>query len=271
MFLSALYAKYTSAHPSHRTQVRILPKSLYGKNALPELVPHSFFSHFYGSSWHADDAGFIGFLGNSGITVMYIAATIVFFLVLRLVWQKYQSRKNKNGGNSSSAGYQLLAGLPTMLNHNPGSHSHPRGGGGRRRHGLLYFIPTIFQPSSPTRGSGSRNRGRTASDASQFPIAMHRRAGDSESEDDGDGNTLPPPYADAKDSSIGKSRGGKKVAEEMDEVDAFLKEQSEQEEAASSSSGSGSVGKKIVDDERKQSGGGEAEEDKDWEEWKDDK
>lgn len=45
-------------------RVRILPKSLYGKNILPEDAPHSFFWHYYGSSWHAGDAGFIGFVSD---------------------------------------------------------------------------------------------------------------------------------------------------------------------------------------------------------------
>ena len=63
MFLSAMYSYFTSAHPTTSTHphaaVRVLPKSLYGKNVPAKSVPHSFFSHFYGSSWHADDAGFI--------------------------------------------------------------------------------------------------------------------------------------------------------------------------------------------------------------------
>ncbi|KIJ99365.1 glycosyltransferase family 32 protein, partial [Laccaria amethystina LaAM-08-1] len=72
MFLSAQYGLYTASHPtSAGTEIRILPKSLYGKNAKPEEAPHSFFSHFYGSSWHADDAAFIGFLGTWGKGLMW--------------------------------------------------------------------------------------------------------------------------------------------------------------------------------------------------------
>lgn len=75
MFLSAQYGLYTSAHPltpkNPRPAVRILPKPLYGKNAKPGEAPHAFFSHFYGSSWHADDADFIVFLGRSGKLLMY--------------------------------------------------------------------------------------------------------------------------------------------------------------------------------------------------------
>ncbi|KIJ70066.1 glycosyltransferase family 32 protein, partial [Hydnomerulius pinastri MD-312] len=73
MFLSAQYSIYTSSHPitpEEPGDVRILPKSLYGKNAKVGEAPHSFFSHFYGSSWHADDAAFIGFLGHWGKALM---------------------------------------------------------------------------------------------------------------------------------------------------------------------------------------------------------
>ncbi|KAF8165248.1 glycosyltransferase family 32 protein, partial [Crassisporium funariophilum] len=72
MFLSAQYGLYTASHPNTAFQdVRILPKSLYGKNAREDEAPHSFFSHFYGSSWHADDAAFIGFLGTWGKGLMW--------------------------------------------------------------------------------------------------------------------------------------------------------------------------------------------------------
>lgn len=57
MFVSAIYstwcriiargAKSAALTPAQalESRVRILPKSLYGKNALPEDVPHSFFWH----------------------------------------------------------------------------------------------------------------------------------------------------------------------------------------------------------------------------------
>lgn len=71
MFISAIYSMWNRildkgvglADDHLNKRVRILPKALYGKNALPEAVPHSFFWHYYGSSWHAGDAGFIGFVG----------------------------------------------------------------------------------------------------------------------------------------------------------------------------------------------------------------
>lgn len=72
MFISAIYSMWcrilqrgVGIDPSQKhlyQRVRILPKSLYGKNILPEDAPHSFYWHYYGSSWHAGDAGFIGFV-----------------------------------------------------------------------------------------------------------------------------------------------------------------------------------------------------------------
>ncbi|EMD36796.1 glycosyltransferase family 32 protein [Gelatoporia subvermispora B] len=65
MFLSAQYATYISAHAETpgmlRHEVSILPRALYGKNTDLGEAPDAFFSHFYGSSWHASDAAFVGF------------------------------------------------------------------------------------------------------------------------------------------------------------------------------------------------------------------
>jgi len=88
MFLSAQYGMYTSLHPATlddpEGDIRILPKALYGKNALPSEVPHSFFEHFYGSSWHDGDAAFIGFLGKWGKILMWIGLAVLVFGVIRL-------------------------------------------------------------------------------------------------------------------------------------------------------------------------------------------
>ncbi|KAK0245459.1 hypothetical protein EDD85DRAFT_758296, partial [Armillaria nabsnona] len=78
MFLSIQYAIWTSSHAAMLSDpIRILPKSLYGKNAKDGEAPHSFFSHFYGSSWHADDAAFIGFLGHWGNKLMLAAVVVL--------------------------------------------------------------------------------------------------------------------------------------------------------------------------------------------------
>ncbi|KAI0750745.1 nucleotide-diphospho-sugar transferase [Daedaleopsis nitida] len=88
MFLSAQYGAWTSTHPLTPDlpggEVRILPKSLYGKNAKPEEAPHSFFVHYYGSSWHADDAAFIGFLGKWGKGLMWIGMVVLVAGLIRL-------------------------------------------------------------------------------------------------------------------------------------------------------------------------------------------
>ena len=85
MFLSAQYGLYASSHPTtYLDEIRILPKSLYGKNAKEGEAPHSFFSHFYGSSWHADDAAFIGFLGTWGKGLMWIGLLVLIIGMVKL-------------------------------------------------------------------------------------------------------------------------------------------------------------------------------------------
>lgn len=108
MFLSAQYGLYSSAHPltpvHPRPQIRILPKSLYGKNAKPEEAPHSFFAHYYGSSWHSDDAGFITFLGTSGKLLMYAGMAVFVFGGL---WYCFIRRSGK-GVRSGKRGLRRL-------------------------------------------------------------------------------------------------------------------------------------------------------------------
>lgn len=92
MFLSAQFGLYVASHPPTLSNpggdVRILPKSLYGKNARPEEAPHSFFSHHYGSSWHADDAGFITFLGKWYQPLILLGIVVVILGTLKLLFQK---------------------------------------------------------------------------------------------------------------------------------------------------------------------------------------
>lgn len=110
MFLSAQYGFWTSSHAATPDmpggEVRVLPKSLYGKNAKIEDVPHAFFSHFYGSSWHADDAAFIGFLGKWGKVLMWIGLALFIAGLAYLYW-----RRNKRS-EGRLAGYEVL--LPSM-------------------------------------------------------------------------------------------------------------------------------------------------------------
>ena len=96
MFLSAQYGIYIASHTTSLEtlgEVRILPKSLYGKNAKPFEAPHSFFSHFYGSSWHADDAAFIGFLGTWGKGLLVVGAIILLIGLVRLALPSNNRRR----------------------------------------------------------------------------------------------------------------------------------------------------------------------------------
>lgn len=103
MFVSASYGLYVDVHgpayPSTPKQpeagfkgVRVLPKSLYGKNVKPADAPDAFFSHFYGSSWHANDAGFLIFLRKYGRLLILVGVGVVLYGLLRtllptLLWR----------------------------------------------------------------------------------------------------------------------------------------------------------------------------------------
>ena len=241
MFLSAQFAVHASAHPVNkdhpRSEVRILPKFLYGKNIAGELVPQSFFSHFYGSSWHEDDAGFIAFLGQEGRYLMWIGGVVVFLGVARLFYVKLLAR--------SLPQYQLVSVLPTSSASSPtrdadensssleaiNSQHLPhdiasalkRAGNlilaapatllsgdrrnGRRRTGLLYFVPALFQP-----GPVTPRRGRTSSEAFQLPVRRSKR------EKEKPETLLPPKYTRAvSDTRIHLLHD---EPESMDEMDA---------------------------------------------------
>ncbi|KAL7421918.1 hypothetical protein Q5752_003690 [Cryptotrichosporon argae] len=278
MFLSAQYAIYSAAHPltddRPRAQVRILPKSLYGKNAPTGTVPHSFFSHFYGSSWHADDAGFITFLGKWGKNLMYVGVAAVVLAVARLLWVRFAQ---KNGGQ----GYALLPAGATFTAHgdttspitssssflgplsptSDGSNSVPPlptefanalrragnmilagpatllpGPNRRRQRGWLYFVPAMFQPANGAPGGAGGRRQRTASEASQLPLRHVGRYRDNArmpppppySRVSGDGlapsKPLPPPRP-AGSPGQQQHYAYPQPDEQMDEVDAFLKDQ----------------------------------------------
>lgn len=107
MFISTLYSIYTSSHPTapgELRDIRILPKSLYGKNAEPSEAPHSFFRHYYGSSWHADDASFVSFLGHWGKVLLWIGLFLFIFGVYRV----FVSSKPGTHNYRRVAGYEVL-------------------------------------------------------------------------------------------------------------------------------------------------------------------
>lgn len=122
MFLSAQYGIYTSSHPTTAaTDVRILPKSLYGKNAKEGEAPNSFFSHFYGSSWHADDAAFIGFLGTWGKGLMWLGLIILILGLIKIPkgQRRYSLRRYDvllpRISNRSGRWHLVLGGSPTSI------------------------------------------------------------------------------------------------------------------------------------------------------------
>ncbi|KAJ7368422.1 glycosyltransferase family 32 protein [Mycena albidolilacea] len=92
MFLSIQHGIYSSQR-APGGNIRILPKSLYGKNAKPAEAPHSFFTHHYGSSWHSDDAAFIWFLGVWGKGLMWIGLALLLVGSAKL-WPSKQRRRN---------------------------------------------------------------------------------------------------------------------------------------------------------------------------------
>jgi hypothetical protein len=115
MFVSASYGIYVDAHgaayPSGPAKpdvgfkgVRILPKPLYGKNALPAEVPDAFFKHFYGSSWHAGDAGFLIFLRDHGRFLMFLGACLVVYGCCRSLLPRLSFTMRKNNLSSPSSG-----------------------------------------------------------------------------------------------------------------------------------------------------------------------
>jgi hypothetical protein len=97
MFLSAQYGIYTTAHSvtpeTPGGDVRILPRALYGKNAKPEEAPHPFFAHYYGSSWHADDAAFVGFLAHWGRGLMVLGFALMILGAIRLSIPSARARR----------------------------------------------------------------------------------------------------------------------------------------------------------------------------------
>ncbi|KAF8845837.1 hypothetical protein BDN67DRAFT_302978 [Paxillus ammoniavirescens] len=163
MFLSAQYSIYTSSSPitpGEPGEVRILPKSLYGKNAKPAEAPHSFFSHFYGSSWHADDAAFIGFLAHWGKGLMWLGLIILMFGVYRLAMpskpRKYSLRR--------MGGYDVL--LPRWTQRNGRWHLDMR----------WSFLPASAASTQPPSPSSSVPPSPLEEQISLLPLPFDLRA-----------------------------------------------------------------------------------------------
>lgn len=172
MFLSAQISLFSSRNLAQSSDVRVLSKPLYGKNAKPEEAPHAFFTHHYGSSWHADDAGFITFLGRHGRLLMYIGLALLLFGLYRLI----RTRTPGSPVRRRAGGYTLIlprvvedqqgrtildlglftVPMPASVPLSPTSNDLPMTPLSRRSraHGVLFFLPAILQPRS-RRNSGA--------------------------------------------------------------------------------------------------------------------
>ncbi|KDE09742.1 hypothetical protein MVLG_00142 [Microbotryum lychnidis-dioicae p1A1 Lamole] len=176
MFLSAQYGLWPKEDLTlAERQVRVLPRRWYGKNAPANEIGDSFFEHFYGSSWHADDAGFITFLGKFGMLLMYLGATIVVWGVGRMMWGKRFGMKKpvpKSGrtpgpialplhldGSSFSLARPSTPGsarpdspLGGSRSGSPSSSRRPSEIGPQGSRGVLYYLPVWLMPQD----AGSR-------------------------------------------------------------------------------------------------------------------
>ncbi|GAA6062077.1 hypothetical protein JCM10212_006500 [Sporobolomyces blumeae] len=175
MFLSAQYGLWPKdVAEGMERQVRVLPRRWYGKNARPSQMTDSFFDHYYGSSWHADDAGFITFLGKFGILLMYAGLAVVVLGLARLLWSKrffFRSSPRVRGPIALPHGTPASANeaLPFIRPDTPsGSRpATPCDGGSRsatpngrpqaNRPGLLYYLPVWVMPPSDRSPGGSNS------------------------------------------------------------------------------------------------------------------
>ncbi|KAK4055239.1 hypothetical protein OIV83_000520 [Microbotryomycetes sp. JL201] len=163
MFLSAQYGLWPKEDvEGEERQVRILPRRWYGKNAPEVEMQGSFFDHYYGSSWHADDAGFITFLGKFGMVLMYLGFSIVVLGVARLLWSKRSFLRAKS--HRALGPIALPSGATANLPYaRPGSPSDTDDGSksamGTPGRGVLYYLPVWFFPPE----SGARTPMPTSS------------------------------------------------------------------------------------------------------------
>ncbi|GAA5997348.1 uncharacterized protein JCM10292_000194 [Rhodotorula paludigena] len=165
MFVSAVYGMWPKdLDEGVERQVRVLPRRWYGKNAPLSEMEESYFDHFYGSSWHADDAGFITFLGRFGMVLMYAGLGIVVLGVVRLVWNRRIGFKaTPRSIGPIALPYEALPfARPGTPGSRPGSPHGSRPGtpaGGRFRRagdpkpgpGGLFYMPVWLYPSGEQR------------------------------------------------------------------------------------------------------------------------
>ena len=97
MFLSAMLSLWNRelSIGEEGERIRILPPALYGKNVAVDTAPNAFFRHYYGSSWHEGDSGFILFLGKHGMTVFKIAGLAVLVGCVYLAVANWRQRQRQ--------------------------------------------------------------------------------------------------------------------------------------------------------------------------------
>ena len=177
MFLSAQYGLYTASHPNTAFQdIRILPKSLYGKNAKEDEAPHSFFSHFYGSSWHADDAVFIGFLGTWGKVLMWIGLAILIIGLIRFPSKQRRSFRRIGGYDivlprlSRSGRFHFHLGAPSGSSQLPSSLSDSENGSPIDGDVPVLHLPFDDQPTPSSSMSDSLGYSDSPAGRAQSPL-----------------------------------------------------------------------------------------------------
>ncbi|TRM67708.1 nucleotide-diphospho-sugar transferase [Schizophyllum amplum] len=159
MFLSMQYSIFSSSHPFENV-IRILPKSLYGKNAKEGEAPHSFFAHYYGSSWHADDASFIAFLNHWGKGLMWVGLVVLIVGLVRMILPGKQRRHGLRlsaqdalfrGGRHGNWHIQLGSWSPTSTTMSASSPSSPDPESAAASEMPLLGLPfDVPMPTSPT-------------------------------------------------------------------------------------------------------------------------
>ncbi|GAA6006688.1 hypothetical protein JCM10207_005021 [Rhodosporidiobolus poonsookiae] len=177
MFLSAQYGLWPKdVDEGMERQVRVLPRRWYGKNAPETQMEDSYFDHFYGSSWHADDAGFITFLGKFGMALMYAGLLVVVLGVIRIMCSKrpgFKATPRQLG--PIALPYEALPfvrpGTPGSRPSSPfeGSRSGtPPGRGAPAGKGGVFYMPVWLFPSGEGRSPGARTPPETQGNWSQY-------------------------------------------------------------------------------------------------------
>ncbi|KAJ7764992.1 glycosyltransferase family 32 protein [Mycena maculata] len=184
MFLSIQHGIFTSQRVAGGN-VRILPKSLYGKNARPAEAPHSFFTHHYGSSWHSDDAAFIWFLGVWGKGLMWVGLAVLLVGTAK-VWPSKQRRRNlrRIGGydvlfprrSQRTGRWQIHVGEPSLPPSGTSTQLPSPDGSEQGFDDLsVLHLPFDVRPSSPTCSDISNDQFPQTDPSSLFDVVRRVR------------------------------------------------------------------------------------------------